>query len=118
MRSRHILTALGRVQLTRPYYLCGHCHHGPFPADLELDIAHTDFSPAVRRMLALVGQQAPFNDGRQQVHLLAGLDLTTKSVERTAEDIGADIAREEQRQVDAALAEWSRLKALLATTFR
>jgi hypothetical protein len=54
-------------------------------------------------MLALVGQQAPFDDGRQQMHLLAGLDLTTKSVERTAEDIGADIAREEQRQVNAAL---------------
>jgi hypothetical protein len=102
-RSRHILTALGSVQLSRPYYLCDHCHHGQFPADIELDVAHTDLSPAVRRMLALVGQQAPFDDGRQQMHLLAGLDLTTKSVERTAEDIGADIAREEQRQVNAAL---------------
>jgi hypothetical protein len=103
MRSRHMLTALGWVQLTRPYYLCDHCHHGQFPADLDLDAAHTDLSPAVRRMLALVGQQAPFDHGRQQMHLLAGLDLTTKSVERTAEDIGADIARTEQRQVDAAM---------------
>jgi hypothetical protein len=103
MRSRSILTALGSVQLTRPYYLCAHCHHGQFPADIELDIAHTDLSPAVRRMLALVGQQAPFDAGRQQMHLLAGLDLTTKAVERTAEDIGADIARQEQHQVDAAM---------------
>jgi hypothetical protein len=103
MRSRHLLTALGPVQLTRPYYLCDHCHHGQFPADTELDVAHTEFSPAVRRMLALVGQQAPFNDGRQQMHLLAGLHLTTKSVERTAEDIGADIATKEKRQLDAAL---------------
>ena len=90
MRSRHILTALGSVQLTRPYYLCDHCHRGQFPADIDLDVAHTDLSPAVRRMLALVGQQAPFDNGRQQMHLLAGLDLTTKSVERTAEEIGAD----------------------------
>jgi hypothetical protein len=103
MRSRPVLSALGRVQLSRPYYLCNHCHQGQFPADLELDVAHTGLSPAVRRMLALVGQQAPFDDGRQQMHLLAGLDLTTKSVERTAEDIGTDIARKEQRQVDAAL---------------
>ena len=103
MRSRHILTALGSVQLRRPYYLCDHCHHGQFPADSDLDAAHTDLSPAVRRMLALVGQQAPFDQGRQQMHWLAGLDLTTKSVERTAEDIGADIARKEQRQVDAAM---------------
>jgi hypothetical protein len=91
------------VQFSRPYYLCEQCHRGQFPADVELDVAHTDLSPAVRRMLALVGQQAPFDHGRQQMHLLAGLDLTTKSVERTAEDIGADIARKEQRQVDAAL---------------
>lgn len=103
MRSRRILTALGSVQLTRPYYLCEHCHHGQFPADLDLDVAHSDLSPAVRRMLALVGQQASFDIGRQQMHLLAGLDLTTKSVERTTEDIGADIARKEQLQVDAAL---------------
>jgi hypothetical protein len=103
MRSRHILSALGSVQLSRPYYLCEHCHRGQFPADIDLDVAHTDLSPAVRRMLALVGQQAPFDKGRQQMHLLAGLDLTTKSVERTAEDIGVDIARKEQRQVDAAM---------------
>jgi hypothetical protein len=103
MRSRHILTALGSVQLSRPYYLCDHCHRGQFPADIDLDIAHTDLSPAVRRMLALVGQQAPFDDGRQQMHLLAGLELTTKSVERTAEYIGADIAAKEQRQVNAAM---------------
>lgn len=103
MRSRHILTALGSVQLSRPYYLCEHCHQGQFPADLDLDVAHTDLSPAVRRMLALVGQQASFDNGRQQMHLLAGLDLTTKSVERTAEDIGADIAGKEQRQVDSAM---------------
>lgn len=103
MRSRHILTALGSVQLTRPYYLCEHCHHGQFPADLDLDVAHTDVSPAVRRMLALAGQQTPFDEGRQQMHLLAGLDLTTKSVERTAEATGADIARKEQLQVDAAM---------------
>jgi len=36
------------------------------------------------------------------MRLLTGLDLATKSVERTAEDIGADIAAREQCQVDAA----------------
>lgn len=97
MRSRRILTALGSVQLTRPYYLCDHCHRGQFGR------GHTDLSSAVRRMLALVGQQAPSDDGRQQMHLLAGLDLTTKSVERTAEDIAADVAGKERRQVDTAM---------------
>lgn len=56
LRSKPVLTAVGRVEVSRPYYLCGHCHHGHFPADVELDIENTEFSPGVRRMQAMVGQ--------------------------------------------------------------
>jgi hypothetical protein len=103
LRSRRVLTALGAVEITRPWYLCPSCHQGQFPADHELDIENTEFSPAVRRMQTLVGQDAPFDQGRQQMQLLAGLEVTAKSVERVAESIGADIARGEQRQVDRAV---------------
>ena len=63
---------------------------------MELDIENTEFSPGVRRMQALVGQEAPFDHGREQMKVLAGLEVTAKSVERTAEGIGADIAQHEQ----------------------
>ena len=102
LRSRRVLTAVGEVQVTRPWYLCPHCHQGQFPADQELDIENTDFSPGVRRMQSLVGQDAPFDHGRERIALLAGLEVTAKSVERVAESIGADIARREQQQVDRA----------------
>ncbi len=98
LRSRRILTALGEAEITRPWYLCPHCHQGQFPADCELDIEDTDSSPGVRRMLALVGQQAPFDQGREQMKVLAGLEVTTKAVERTAETIGQDIAQREQQE--------------------
>ena len=55
LRSRRVLTVLGTVEITRPWYLCPHCHQGQFPADQELDIENTDFSPGVRRMQSLVG---------------------------------------------------------------
>jgi hypothetical protein len=42
----------------------------------------------VRRLLATVGQQAPFDQGRQQMKLLADLEVTTKAVERIAEAMG------------------------------
>ena len=103
LRSRRVLTALGSVEITRPWYLCSHCHQGQFPADQDLDIENTDFSPGVRRMQALVGQDAPFDRGREQMALLAGLKVTAKSVERAAESIGADIARREQQRVDCAV---------------
>lgn len=54
-------------------------------------------------MLAAVGQETPFDRGRQQIQLLAGLEVTTKEVERTAEAIGEDIAAGEQQQIQRAL---------------
>ncbi len=47
-------------------------------------------------MQATVGQDAPFEHRRQQMKVLAGLEVTTKSAERSAETIGADIAQGEQ----------------------
>lgn len=99
LRSKTILTVLGRVEVSRPYYLCPYCHTGQFPADAELDIAGTEFSPGVRRMQAIIGQDAPFDQGRHRMKLYAGLEVTTKSIERNAEKIGEDIAADEQREI-------------------
>lgn len=103
LRSKRVLTVLGEVEVSRPYYLCPHCSQGQFPADRELDLEKTALSPGVRRMLASVGQQAPFDHGRRQLELLAGLEVTTKAVERTAEAVGEDVAGQEQKQIRGAL---------------
>jgi hypothetical protein len=102
-RSKPVLTVVGPVEVLRPYYLCAHCGVGQFPVDVELDVENTEFSPGVRRMQAIVGQEAPFDHGREQMKVLAGLEVTTKSVERTAEAIGADIAQREQTEIHKAL---------------
>jgi hypothetical protein len=102
-RSKPVLTVVGQVEVLRPYYLCVHCGVGQFPVDVELDIENTEFSPGVRRMQAIVGQQAPFDHGREQMKVLAGLEVTTKSVERTAEAIGAAIAQRKQTEIQKAL---------------
>ena len=99
MRSRPVLTVVGWAQIDRPYYLCSECHCGQFPADVQLDIQKTDFSPGVRRMLAAVGSEAPFAQGRAQIKLLADLEVTTKAVERTAEFIGEDIEARQQQDI-------------------
>jgi len=143
LRGKTVLTVVGRTQLQRPYYLCSRCHEGQFPADRELDVKGTGFSPisvylrphtgdrasrtarqlkhlcvemflskrlwgsppGVRRMLAVVGvgAEAPFDYGREQMKVLAGLEVTTKAVERTAEAIGDDIAQREQHQIQRAI---------------
>lgn len=103
LRSKPVLTVVGPARVERPYYLCSRCHQGQFPADVELDIVDTQSSPGVRRMQALVGQDAPFDHGREQMKVLAGLEVATKAVERTAEAIGGDIARREQHEIQRAV---------------
>ena len=103
LRSKPVLTAVGPAEVRRPYYLCPHCQAGQFPADRELDIENTEFSPGVRRMQAAVGQDAPFEHGRQQLQLLAGIKVAAKSVERNAEAIGEHIAAREQAGIQRAM---------------
>ena len=54
-------------------------------------------------MQALVGQEAPFDHGREQMKVLAGLEVTTKAVERSAEAIGEDMERGDQQEVQRAV---------------
>jgi len=102
MRHKQLLTVLGPITIERPYYLCPHCHRGQSPRDEELDVRGTEYSPGVRRMMAVVGSETSFEHGREELELLAGLKATTKAVERQAEAIGADIAQKEQAQTKRA----------------
>lgn len=102
-RSRNLLTAVGPVRFERAYYCCDCCHRGQSPRDRELDVLETDYSPGVRRMMAVVGSDASFDQGREQMELLAGLEVTRKAVERHAEAIGNDIASREQAEIQRAV---------------
>jgi hypothetical protein len=90
--------------MLRAYYWCFRCRQGQFPADIARDIEDTEYSAGVRRMLALVGSEcSSFDHGRQQMELLADLEVTAKAVERVTEAIGADIARRQQETIQQAV---------------
>jgi len=98
-RERQLLTALGEVTFERAYYVCPHCGEGHSPRDRELNIEGQSCSPGVRRMLATVGSDASFEKGREQMEVLAGIEVTAKAVERHAEAIGADIEARQQSEI-------------------
>ena len=102
MRPKKMITVVGEVEVQRAYYLCKSCHQGQFPLDTEFDIEATQYSPGVRRMMALVGSETSFQQGREQLEVLAGLEVTAKAVERQAEVLGADIAGREQVEIQRA----------------
>jgi hypothetical protein len=99
LRSKSVLTVVGPVEYQRPYYVCSQCHHAPNPTDAALGVEQQEFSPGVRRMMAVVGSDAAFQVGRKQLELLAGLQVSTKSVERQAEQVGAEIMRLEEAEI-------------------
>ncbi len=102
LRAKTFLSVVGSVEVRRPYYHCPHCSKGHHPVDGELGIAGLESSPGVRRMEAVVGSEMPFGPAREPMKVLAGLEVSAKAIERTAESIGTEIARRDKQEIDRA----------------
>ena len=102
-RNKRLLTVVGPVQIERAYYVCRCCGQGQAPRDRGLDVEGTECSPGVRRMMAVVGSETSFEQGREQLEALAGLQVTAKAVERQAEAIGSNIGVQEQAEIHQAM---------------
>jgi hypothetical protein len=99
-RNRRLLTVLGDMTVQRAYYYCGACRAGFAPRDQALGLGRTSLSPAVTRMVGLVGAMVSFEEGSELLAGLAGLHVQAKQVERTAEALGTEISAEEQNDLD------------------
>jgi hypothetical protein len=88
-RAKTIDTVLGPVDVRRAYYHCGQCRHGIVPRDAELGVGRASMSPGLRAMTARAAAAVPFAKAGRLLAELAGLSLTTKRIERSAEADGA-----------------------------
>jgi hypothetical protein len=104
-RDKNIDTVLGRVRVRRAYYHCSACQRGVVPRDAQLGVTGQSLSPGLRRMVARVAATAPFAAGADLLAELAGVWLSTKRVERSAEADGqaaaAALARQSRAILDA-----------------
>lgn len=89
--AKTIKTALGEITLRRAYYHCAICESGCFPRDRTLGIAGSSISPAVTRMIGLVGAMVSFEESSELLGELAGVRVDAKQIERTAESLGREI---------------------------
>ena len=95
-RWKSFTTALGELRLTRAYYHCVSCGEGFCPRDSALGLEGGCLSPGVTRMVGLVGATVSFEEGSTLLRELAGVVVEAKHVERSAEVLGEEIARDEQ----------------------
>ena len=103
-RTKTIDTVLGPIVLRRAYYHCPDCRRGVLPRDDQLDVAGVSLSPGLRAMTARAGAAAPFAQAAALLADLAGITVTTKRVERSAEATGAAATAGQAAQTRAILA--------------
>jgi hypothetical protein len=102
-RDKNIDTVLGQVRVRRAYYHCSDCHHGVVPYDDDLGVAGASLSTGLRRMVARSAAVAPFAESADLLADLAGIRLSTKRVERSAESDGQAAAQQLEQQSRALL---------------
>jgi Family of unknown function (DUF6788) len=100
-RAKTIDTVLGPVRLHRAWYHCTACEHGVSPKDAELGIEGGSMSPGLAKMTARAATAVPFAKAASLLAELAGVDLTVKRVERSAEASGTAAAEALDARTDA-----------------
>jgi hypothetical protein len=100
-RAKTIDTVLGPVRIRRAYYHCAGCGHGVVPRDAELGVGQASMSPGLAKMTARAAAAVPFAKAASLLAELAGVDLTAKRVERSAEATGSAAAKQAGARADA-----------------
>jgi hypothetical protein len=87
------LTLLGKVVYERAYYHCALCGTGHCLTDAEFGLEHKQ-TAAAREVLTLAGTLEPFAEtGDTLLPRLSGISVSASTVQRTTEEVGADVAR-------------------------
>ncbi len=73
----------------RAWYHCPGCERGFAPRDEQLGVAGTPLSPGLAEMIARAGAEVPFGKAAALLADLAGVTVSARTVERSAEASGA-----------------------------
>lgn len=99
-RRKAFQTALGDLTLERAYYHCAACQSGFCPRDHALGMNDSSLSPAVTRMVGLAAAMVSFQEADELMRELAGVPVGAKQVERAAESLGREMAKDERTRVE------------------
>jgi hypothetical protein len=89
-RPKTVTTVLGPVTLARAWYHCAACKRGLAPRDRQLGLLPGGaLSPGLAEMTALAGAEVSFARAAGLLSHLAGITVSPRTVERSAEASGA-----------------------------
>jgi hypothetical protein len=88
-RDKRIVSLVGAVELSRPYYHCEQCHEGIWPWDELLRLSPEKLTPGAQEVSSLGGILNSFGKAAERVlQKMSGLRLSESTVERTTEATG------------------------------
>jgi hypothetical protein len=99
-RDKRLITVLGPVNVERAYYYNEKIGKGYCPKDRLLDIERSSFSPGMRRIMCRVGAYRPFSLGHEDIKEMAGIEVSSKEIERVCYRIGFDVERYFKDELD------------------
>jgi len=102
LKHKEVLTILGPLTYRRSMFQCPVCLKTRYPGDEELDIVETTRSPGLRRMMARAGSRSTFKEGRDDLKIYAGIEVSAKDIERVAEGMGQQMevwASQERKEI-------------------
>jgi hypothetical protein len=102
LKPKEVVTILGPVSYRRSMFQCPVCQSTRYPGDEALDIVETTRSPGLRRMMARAGSHSTFKEGREDLKIYAGIEVSAKDVERGAEGVGQQMeawASQERKEI-------------------
>ena len=98
-REKTFVTVLGDITLKRAYYTDRN-GRGYFPRDEKLGLDKDCLSDGVKRMIGHTASVLSFKKSSLMIENLAALNVSSKQVERAAEDLGEEIIRKEKLVIE------------------
>jgi len=107
-RPKTIVSLVGDIDLSRPYYHCAPCQQGIWPWDQLLRLSTERLTPAAQEITALCGIGTSFGKAADRVlQKTSGLRLSESTVERATEAAGQRLGtRLDEGEVFGPKVEW------------
>jgi hypothetical protein len=104
-RPASVLTVLGSISVTRPYYHCPQCHQGGAPFDQQIGLCAGSTSAGLDELLALLGaRQDSFEEAVAVLDKLTLVRVCPNLARDATERLGRVLLQDEQQAVATAWA--------------
>jgi hypothetical protein len=99
-RCKQVVSCLGTLRLTHPYYHCCHCRSSDRSWQNALRLGNRQLTAAGEELVSLAGILCSFGEASDRtLHKFSGMRLSEPTVRRTTEDAGTRLREMLARQV-------------------